>query len=262
MTTTEFVDEFSVLLLEDSSTHMELFEKWLTGVSTKRAATPQDIFRVFDSSIAVACLSQSLLEDDEEEIRRFILNRNPYCQLILIAACSSPDVLYEEHYDATIARPVSREELQATVEKRLMYGMYSALLDEFYTLNAELLSLQRAGDSEVDVDQEELEERLHQVRVPLDRLTKAIDHDDTRALLRSLNLHRKYLTEPAQTIETTTTSKYHPNACPNCALPWGIDHRNELGEGFTSIGAYVWKCMRCNDITHGTSPSDRRIARR
>lgn len=262
MTTTEFVDKFSVLLLEGSSTHADIFEKWLTGVSTKRAATPRDIFRVFDSSVAVACLSKALLEDDEEEIRRFVLNRNPYCQLVLIAACSTPDVLYEKHYDATIARPVSRKNLQTVVEKRLTYGMYSALLDEFYSLNAELVSLQRAGESEVDLDREELEERLRRVRGPLDRLTASIDHDDTRALLQSLNLHREHLTEPARTSDTATTSKYHPDACQNCDLPWGVDHRNELGKGFTSIGAYVWKCTRCNDITHGSGPRDRRIARR
>ncbi|QLG63216.1 hypothetical protein [Halorarum salinum] len=262
MTVTELTDEFSVLLLEESSTHADLFEMWLEGVQTKRAARPRDIFRVFDSTVAVACLSQSVLGEDEPDIRRFILNRNPYCQLILIASCSSPDILYEQHYDATIVRPTSREEFQTAVEKRLTYGMYSALLDEFYSLNAELVSLERAGDSEVDLDPDALQKRLQRVRKPLNQLTAAIDHADTKALLQSLNLHRKYLTEPAQAIDSEPASKYHPKACPNCKLPWGVDHRNDLGKGFTSIGAYVWRCSRCHDITHGSSPSDRRVARR
>ena len=262
MNDADLMDNFSVLLLEGSAIHGELFEKWLAGVPTKIATTPRDIIREFDSSVTVACLSQSLLEDDEEEIRRFILNRNPYCQLVLIVSSASPGVLYEQHYDATLARPVSKEELRTTVETRLKYGMYSALLDEFYSLNAKLVSLERADPSKVDLDQDEVGKRLQQVRVPLKRLTSTIDHAEMKELLQSLNLHRGYLTEPAQNIDISATSKYHPDACSNCDLPWGVDHRNELGNGFISIGAYVWKCTRCTEITHGSGPSDRHIARR
>lgn len=258
----DLVEHFSVLLLVESSTHGELFETWLPGVPTKVATTPEDLFREFDSSVAVVCLSQPLLEDDEEEIRRYVLNRNPYCQLVLLTSDSSADVLYEQHYDASIARPVSKEELRTTVETRLKYGIYSALLDEFYSLNAELVSLQRAGASEVELDQDQLMERLRRVRAPLERLKSTIDHDDLKELMQSLDLHRRYLTEPARNVDVSTTSKYHPDKCSSCDLPWGVDHRNELGNGFTQIGAYVWKCARCNDISHGSGPSDRHIARR
>lgn len=262
MNDADLFERFSVLLFVGSSTHGELLETWLSGVPTKVATTPEDIFRVFDSSVAVACFSQSLLEDDEEEIRRYILNRNPYCQLVLITSSDEPAVLYEQHYDAIIDRPVSKSELQTTVETRLTYAIYSVLLDEFYSLNAELVSLQRASASEGNLDQEKLQERLRQVRRPLESLKSTIDHDGLKELLQSLDLHRRYLTEPARNVDNSTTSKYHPDTCSNCNLPWGVDHRNELGNGFTQIGAYVWKCARCNDISHGSGPSDRHIARR
>ena len=58
------------------------------------------------------------------------------------------------------------------------------------------------------------------------------------------------MTEPVRETEAITKSKYRPDDCSDCGLPWGVVHGNALGTGFTQIGAEVWKYNRCDGITH------------
>ena len=97
-------------------------------------ARPEDLFRAFNPHTVTLCLSASLLGEDEVTIRRHILGKNQYCQLVLIVPEASSTPEYAKHYDVILARPVSKSTLQTTVETRLKYGMYSALLKEFYVL--------------------------------------------------------------------------------------------------------------------------------
>lgn len=258
-------EDYSILLLESSDTHRDLFKSWLTNIITKTASTSDDIINSFDSSVAVACLSQSALGEDEEEIRNYILNRNPYCQLVLILSRSSSVALNKQHYDACLERPVFEEDLRATLQKRMKFGVYSALLHEFYYLNTERISREQGdtpGEDEAELCVETLETRIRHLKTRLNILQQSIGVEDSKELFRSLALHKQYLTEPAQNIDESIKSKFHPNKCRKCKLPWGVDHRNELGGGFETIGAYVWKCNRCREITHGSSPGDRHVARR
>lgn len=257
----EIAQHFRVLFLEERETRGLLFQKWLDGVPTAVETTEEDLLRNFDSSVAVVVLSQSLLDDREEEIRRYLINRNPSCQLVLVESRSPSSVRYKQHYDATLTRPVSKRELRRTVEQQLKYGIYGALLEEYYSLSATLVSLGRGGPSETSVDRERVEEQLQNVKAPLERLRSVIDHDDVKELHRSLKIRKKNLTEPARDVDTSSTSKHHPDSCPQCELPWGEDHGNALGVGFSQVGAYVWKCTRCGSILHGSEGNDRHIAK-
>jgi hypothetical protein len=249
----------SVLFLEGNEVRQDLFSKWITNVSTKVAAEPQDLFREFDSSVTVAVLSQADLGDEEQEIREFILNRNPSCQLVLLTSSTMDNILYKDDYDATISRPVSQEDLEALVEKRLRYGIYSTLVKEFYLLNTRLLALERTDSDEDDRLKETVKDRIRKVEIPIRHLESTINYEDTQELLKSISLHKEHLNTPSQDDEASTASKFHPEHCPNCSLAWGVDHGNNLGSGFTQIGASVWKCTDCGHIVHISESSNRYI---
>ena len=161
MNTTNLVKHFNVLLFEDNPKHRERFRGWLSGVPTKMTTRPEDLFRLFDPHTVTVCLSASLLGENEVTIRRYILDRNQYCQLVLIVpeAASTPE--YATHYDVTLARPVSKSTLQTTVETRLKYGMYSALLKEFYVLNTKRIALQRSDGEEDTREKERVEKTAY-----------------------------------------------------------------------------------------------------
>lgn len=258
-----FLDEFTILLLDDSTTRLELFDDWLPGVTTRFATQPSDVPEKLDATCVVAILAQSVLGDDEAKVRKFALNRSPYCQLVLILPRQSFVSPLEDSYDACLRRPVFRDELQETVERRLKCGVYSASLEEYYHLNAELVGLAKSGDSSVVPDGKSpqwLTDRHEQLEDRLAFLETALDFDDMHSIVQSMELHDRYLTEPEDDVQRSGGSKYHPDRCPNCKLPWGVDHRNKLGQGFSRAGAHVWKCARCNEIVHGVGSSHRRIS--
>jgi hypothetical protein len=146
------------------------------------------------------------------------------------------------------------------VEKRLRYGIYSALIEEFYALNSRLITLERS-DSDGDSERTEtIRDRIRKVEIPIQHLRSTIDHEDTRELLKSLNSHREFLNSPSPETEASTTSKFLPDRCPNCSLAWGVDHGNQLGRGYTRIGASVWKCTDCGHTVHSADASNRYVS--
>jgi len=262
MQDTSFLDEFSVLLSDSSVTRLELFASWLPGLSARLASSEAELYERFDSTVALVFLSHSLLRDEQADFRKSALNKNPYCQLVMILPRQSFVSPQEDNYDACLRRPIFKEELQTTVEKRLKCGVYSATLYEFYRLNAEIAGFQPFGAATDDEDTEipdARRARYRQLKERLDHLQPTIDIDDVRSILRSIELHKRYLTEPETNTDASGGSKYHPDHCPSCHLPWGINHRNELGNGFERVGAYIWRCARCSKLVHGLGASHRRV---
>lgn len=256
-----FADDFCVLLLEESPTLQMLFDHWLSEITTRVAATPTDVPAQFDETVAVACLCQSALGDAADEVCKHILARNPYCQLVAILPRSSFSPVHEDDYDAILQRPIYRDEFRRTVSNRLACGIYSALLQEFYTLNTTLLSVRQAetATDPPDVDVDQLRERYGHLCSQLDTLQEKLSAEDLEKVSTSIDLHRSYLTRPTRRADQGSVSKYHPSRCPNCKLQWGVEHGNELQNGVVSIGAGVWRCTRCSEIVHGLSESGQRI---
>lgn len=260
----DITDDFCVFLLEESQTLQTLFDEWIGEIPTKTASSPREIATKFDGTVTVACLSLSALDDQEENVRKYILTRNPYCQLVAFLPRSTFLTIHETEYDASIQRPIFEDEFREIIVNRFARGVYSALLREFYELNAKLIWLER-GDSPEEipdnVDVEKVRNRHSQLSSQLNSLRENLSSMDIEAISESIELHKQYLTQPDSDHDQGTGTKYHPSRCPACKLPWGVDHGNELNKGLVSIGAGVWKCTRCSEIVHGLGESGRRVMR-
>lgn len=257
------VEEYSVLLLEESDMLSDLFDSWLPEIPTRTVPSVDALETRLDASVTVACLCQTALGDAEEKVRKQLLSTNPYCQLVLVVprgtAFTAP---FDDQYDACLTRPLFKDDLRTTVKQRLKCGVYSALLREFYHLNATLSWVQRTEDTKAasDINQERVRNRYHTRRSQLQQLQTELDDETIHEIVRSIDLHKRYLREPAVGETETKQSKYHPPRCPQCKLDWGINHGNELQAGFDRISAYVWKCLKCHNIVHGVGESHRRVA--
>lgn len=263
MDASSIVDGYHVVLSEESRTRLQLFEKWLPGVSIRTAQSVAEFRAAFDERTAVACLSRPLLGPEEPQLRTEILATHPHCQLVLLCAHGRAVPAMTQEYDASLRRPIYRRDLQDTIETQLQYGVYRHTLHEFYSLNAKLARFgnRDRNDPREGIAIEHLNTRYRVLKEQLDTLQATIGTRDIDAIVDSLKRHHQHLTEPATDGPRTRASKYHPDRCPNCALPWGVDHRNKLGTGCDRVGAYVWRCTRCNEITHGLGSSHRRVLR-
>lgn len=264
MEATEHFGDAAVLFLAESPGVERRVNAWLPDIPTLFATSVEEAYAEFDSSVATVCYPDTLLDDSTRGFCNDVLARSPFTQLVLLASPDSPAVRYADDYDVVLQAPVSEQELREAVERRIAYAVYSSVLHEYYSLNARVAAIERLSASEGETDSipERVTERLEQLRPWLRRLQEALATDDVREISESVTRHKGYLTQPAPNSANSGTSKYHPDACPECDLPWGSDHRNELGRGHEPIGAGVWKCARCGEIIHGLHDSNQRITKR
>jgi hypothetical protein len=257
----DWLTDYQVVFFEESPTHKALFKKWLTDIPTQFTSTLDDFYTQFDASVVVVCLSQSGLGDNLPEVRNHILSRSPFCQTALISSRSSTTPPKND-YDAVLQRPIFEDDLQTAVKDRFKYGVYSSLLHEFYILNAKLSGVQKAnGTANVDSDvvPRQIQKRLEQIIPRIKQFQTELTETDIQEILQVITRHKEYLTEPDHGVEQANTSKHRPDSCPTCNLSWGADHGNELGNGYTSIGAGVWKCSRCDNLIHELHDSNQRV---
>jgi hypothetical protein len=291
MTDLDLIDDYSVLLLEESYTLQDLFADWLAGIEVRTVADPDDVVGAFDATVAVACLSETAFDGRGEAIRNGLLSRNPYCQLVGVLSRSSSVTDHESNYDECLERPILKADLRDTVERRLAYGIYSRVLREFYDLNAAFVWRRRDGtDDRTDAESpdhavlettgerkvappiddgdfeeltdDEIRNRYQLVCRQLDALQDRLSGAAIAEITRSIRRHKDYLTTPNAEVDRGPPAKHHPRRCPSCKLPWGIDHGNQLGNGFIRIAAGVRRCTRCQEIVHGLGESGRRITGR
>ncbi|QHS15747.1 hypothetical protein GWK26_00515 [haloarchaeon 3A1-DGR] len=291
MTDLDLIDDYSVLVLEESYTLQDLFADWLDGIEVRPVADPDAVIGAFDATVAVACLSETAFDGRGEAIRNDLLSRNPYCQLVGILSRSASLAEHEPEYDECLQRPILKVDLQDTVERRLAYGIYSSVLREFYDLNAAFVwrrrdetddradagSADRAAGNAIEgqdvagavddgnleeLTDDEIRERYQRVCRQLDALQGRLSGAAIAEITRSIRRHKDYLTTPNTEVDRGPPAKHHPRRCPACKLPWGIAHGNELGNGFIRIAAGVRRCTRCQEIVHGLGESGRRITSR
>lgn len=255
----EKVEQPTVLLLEESQILHELFEIWLDPIPTECVSTVSGLRAALDSTVTVTCLATECLDVDDAELRRDILNVNPYCQLVYIQERGGFTAVHEDSYDAILQRPLCKADVRPMITDRMRCGIYSVLLRQFYVLNAQLIRHEQAEPDDCEDRAERLMRQNKAIKRQLQQLQEQLAVEDVTAIVRSIALHNRFLTTPASEAVDGGGAKYHPPRCPNCKLPWGIDHGNDLKAGYDRVAAHVRKCTRCNEIVHGLGGSHRRI---
>lgn len=255
----DLFDNFSVLILEESSTLQDLLSDWISGVTTKTVSSTESIPTEFDSTVTVACLSQPMLGNDADAVQKFILKQNPFCQIVGVIPRSAFIGPFEDEFDEVLQRPLFRNEFQQTIEYRFVSGIYSNLLSELYDINTSLVAIRRASEDEIEEKNESLdkiENRREQVQSQLKPLQERLSSDTLFEIIQTKDRHRRYLLKP-ESEKVGRGTKFRSRRCPACHLPWGVDHRNDLGNGYNRLGADVYQCGRCHKIVHGLAGEQR-----
>lgn len=250
----DIVREYSVLIVEESTVRRELFEDWLSGIDVKTAATRTELHSEFDPTVVVVCLSHTALESETEPMKKYIFSKNPYCQLVGVLPRSAFVTPHEDKYDEIIQRPVFKETLQSTVESRFVSGVYSVLLRDLYRFNSILVALRRAADDDVTNKEKKIattESRIKDINASVEDLQKKLPQKTLIETLQTIERHNNYFKVPEKDETKGKSTKHRSQRCPSCKLPWGVDHRNDLGCGFTKLGANVYQCSRCDTLVHG-----------
>lgn len=266
-----YLDGATVLFLHEAPDVEQRIEARVPELSTRFATSMEEAYAEFDSTVTVVVVSDRIPSDVADRFSRDVLSRNPFCQCVLLAPSQATETTYATDYDEVVRRPVAEDEFRSVLKRRLTVGVYCTLLHEYYSLSANLLTLQQLrddaesvpdgsapGGEEADVP-EDVEDRLRQLEPLLGELEADLEDEEIMDTTESVRRHKRYLTTSDD--EQGSASKYHPDSCPECGLAWGGDNRAIVGRGFTSLGAGVWRCGRCSEIVHGLHDSNQRVNR-
>lgn len=249
------------ILVIDGEHHAQLYEMWVPdGYSVRTASTRQAALSAIDDTVGGVFLRHELQTDLKEQIESELDATSPAAQ-IAVTTTQRTDLLFPEVSCAeAVCQPITEAKIAATAETLVNRARYHEALRRYYRLTVRLTNREITdGDGHPD-QYESLQRGRQRIASMLRSLRDRLDPDDRDAVVESL---KTQLTLPKRSPDATgPTTKYRPDRCRDCGLPWSIDHGGDLGEGYRSLGAYAWKCRQCGTVQNIATPSNRGVARR
>lgn len=239
-----------VVILDDNPVRADLYALWTEPVESVVVASAAELVEALDSSPLVLCLSAA--EQRDPSVLRAVREHAPHVQVLALRSRENPAGT-DRDYDETLVEPFGRTEYRETVERLLRRGLYGFKVHQFYRLNTLLVTERRWADGEeTDVHVDSLRATIERLEGEITALGATLEESDFDALMRTLSIRSQYSTEPTEDPATSHQSKYHPPACPNCGLEWGVPHGNDLEFGYERIASFVWECTRCGHVMKTT----------
>lgn len=255
------------ILIVDDETRAGLYEFWLPDRYTVRTATSErEALSAIDRTVGVTVLRHEVPTEVKATVEARLGASSPANKLLLTTADHTPIVFPDVDADESLHEPICEETLVEAVERLLNQALYHEGLRQCYRYSMQRVNSrheQTVDEAETADDEstlEELETRLARLTVLLDELAAELDPADVDAVLDALTGSVTFEGETGE--DQSDAAKHRPDKCRSCGLVWGKSYGGTLGKGYSSLGAFTWRCRECGEVQNIPSPSDRRIARR
>ena len=178
-----------ILVVEDEPNLAEIYERWLEEVySVLTALSGEEALGYLDEA-DIVLLDRRMPGLSGDELLDEIRGRDLNCRVAMVTAVSPDFDIIDMGFDDYLVKPVSREQLTATVERLHRRIDYDTDLDTYATLVAKKAALEtEKTDAELRANEEfnELERHLSELQESVDALSRQFDNDDVAAMLRDL----------------------------------------------------------------------------
>jgi len=149
----------------------------------------QEALDNLDDSVDVVLLDRRMPGISGDEVLEHIRDRDLGCRVAMVTAVDPDFDIIEMPFDDYIIKPVSRDDLFATIDRLLKTSTYQDRLREYYALSAKHATLlANKPDSELaDSDAfDDLKERMDDLQSELDEAISEFDDDDFEAAFRDI----------------------------------------------------------------------------
>jgi DNA-binding response OmpR family regulator len=149
----------------------------------------QEALERLDVSVDVVLLDRRMPGISGDEVLEHIRDRGLDCRVAMVTAVDPDFDIIEMPFDDYVIKPVSREDLFATIERLLTCSEYEQKLREYYSLTAKHATLLANKPESELADSEEfsrLEDRMASLREELEETIADFDDDDFVAAFRDL----------------------------------------------------------------------------
>lgn len=169
----------TVLAVDDDEGHLELFEIWLEGdYQIRTAADGESALEQFDRSVDVVLLDRNMPGLSGGEVLTRLRRRPGHCRVVMVTGESIDDEAIPLPFDDYLVKPLSREELEAAVERALDHANYGRLQDDIYTVASRIAILETHIDEaelERNDDYRALKDRFDELQAEFEALTGDFD---------------------------------------------------------------------------------------
>jgi DNA-binding response OmpR family regulator len=181
----------SVLVVDDEEDVADAYAAQLEDeylVST--AYSGREALDKIDASVDVVLLDRRMPGISGDEVLEHIRDRRLSCRVAMVTAVDPDFDIIDMPFDDYVIKPVSRDDLFATIERLLTCSAYERQLQEYYSLTAKHAALS-SNKPEAELTESEqfqdLESRLSDLRSDLDETVESFDDEDFEAVFRDLS---------------------------------------------------------------------------
>jgi DNA-binding response OmpR family regulator len=177
-------DDVTVLIVDDESQLLELFEAFLKDRFTVLTATDgETALERIDVSIDAVLLDRRMPGMSGDEVLERLRDRGAEVPVAMTTAIN-PDVdILDMPFDEYLTKPVGQEELHSVIERLVTRSEFDSKTREFFRLAAKQDALADRDESESEDEIRRINERMDELRSELgetlDHLAENEPHSDT-----------------------------------------------------------------------------------
>lgn len=176
--------EPTVLVVEDESSLVEIYAHWLReNYSVRTAEDGEEALKIADTAVDIMILDRLMPGMTGDEVVDTVRERGLNCQIVMATAVESNFDLIEEGADASLMKPITKDELLTTVSQLCDRGDYLELEEKYFDLLAERAT-SKANMSESEQQTNEKYTNLEaQIKKIDDKLTEQTGEMDDSAFV-------------------------------------------------------------------------------
>lgn len=173
----------TVLVVDDDPTVVDGYAANLRErYSVRTAYSGQEALDSLDEAVDVVLLDRRMPGLSGDEVLKHIRGRELNCRVAMVTAVTPNVDIIEMGFDDYLIKPVSREDLFATVERLLARATYDEQIQEYFSLVSKRTVLAQENREEVLQNQEKftgLTEEIRRLERDLDDTLSQLDDEDT-----------------------------------------------------------------------------------
>jgi DNA-binding response OmpR family regulator len=180
----------SVLVVDDEPDVADAYAAQLEGeYLVQTAYSGEEALEKIDASIDVVLLDRRMPGISGDEVLEHVRDRRLSCRVAMVTAVDPDFDIIEMPFDDYVIKPVSRDDLYATIERLLNASEYEEKLQDLYSLSAKHAALS-ANKPQAELARSDefgdLEDRIADLRESLEEQVSDFSDKDFEAAFRDL----------------------------------------------------------------------------
>jgi DNA-binding response OmpR family regulator len=180
----------TVLVVEDEPDLADLYSAWLDREYPVRTALDgEEALSELGPGVDIVLLDRRMPGLSGDEVLARIRERSVECRVAMVTAVEPGTDIIEMGFDDYLVKPVTKSDLDATIDRLMRRNEYDSKLDEYVTLVRKKSTLE-SGKTPAELRESpefaRLQDRIEELRDDVDPMVQEFDDEDLAAVFRDV----------------------------------------------------------------------------